>query len=929
MKRPLVNRIAQSLSLRPPQRRSLEILARSCELVPLGGDVDLDEALAALKAEFPHFEGFDDRTFPSLCFALATGVGKTRLMGAFIAYLALGLKIRHFFVLAPNLTIYEKLKTDFTPNTPKYVFQGIGELITHPPVIVTGDDYDKRPIEERAAEARERARAPAAGPAQIVLDVVREGIVINIFNISKFNREATDKQGAPRMRRLSEYLGQSYFDYLSRLDDLVLLMDESHRYRADAGVKALNELNPVIGLELTATPQVESGKSALRFKNVIYDYPLSAALNDGFVKEPAVATRENFDASLYKDREEALERLKLEDAVRVHEDTKIDLELYHRDKGAKRVKPFILVIAKDTDHAGELEAFIKSDAFFGGRYADKVIQVHSQQRGAEKDENVSRLLAVESPDEPTEIVIHVNMLKEGWDVTNLYTIVPLRAANSKTLIEQSIGRGLRLPFGERVRDRDRKSLDRLTIIAHDKFQEIVDEANKPDSVIRAGIVIGGAGQPGAGKVIVTSPSAFESMVLGSQATELGADGTEKVLAAAGGVLPPSSTPPLHRHVAAALAKVATNPSVAPTVTALEADTAREAVKREVRKAIAAVQPELALDEASLDVAVNTMVKAFQGTVIGIPRISVFPKGGQVTSGYDDFDLDLSAFGSIQPVAEAIRIQSLHDGTNSERLVVANEGPPEEQLEHYIIRHIIDYDDVNETLHMDLIGKLAEQAVQYIRDQLNGDEAGTAAVVRAKEKELAQFIHGEMNAHYWEEVAEYQANVHAGMHYPKAVSLVRAADAPVRSIRDTLDAKSGIRDIVFTGFKKCMFQHQKFESNPERILALVLEGDGAVEKWVKPTAQDIHLTLRGGSSHLPDFVVETADCKYLVEVKRHDMLDQRDVVEKASACVAWCKHATAHETAHDGGKRWAYVIIPDEKVSEASTLGGLAAKFTKR
>jgi type III restriction enzyme len=37
------------------------------------------------------------------------------------------------------------------------------------------------------------------------------------------------------------------------------------------------------------------------------------------------------------------------------------------------------------------------------------------------------------------------MLKEGWDVTNLYTIVPLRTADSRTLVEQSIGRGLRLP----------------------------------------------------------------------------------------------------------------------------------------------------------------------------------------------------------------------------------------------------------------------------------------------------------------------------------------------------------------------------------------------------------------------------------------------------------------------------------------------------
>src|SRR5690554_5355820 len=73
------------------------------------------------------------------------------------------------------------------------------------------------------------------------------------------------------------------------------------------------------------------------------------------------------------------------------------------------------------------------------------------------------------------------MLKEGWDVTNLYTIVPLRAANARVLIEQSIGRGLRLPYGKRT---GVAAVDRLTIVAHDKFQELIDEANKPDSVIR-------------------------------------------------------------------------------------------------------------------------------------------------------------------------------------------------------------------------------------------------------------------------------------------------------------------------------------------------------------------------------------------------------------------------------------------------------------
>src|SRR5690606_29767000 len=158
-------------------------------------------------------------------------------------------------------------------------------------------------------------------------------------------------------------------------------------------------------------------------------------LRDGFVKEPAVATRENFDAASYSP--EALETLKLEDGIRIHETVKAELETYAVREGKPKVKPFVLVVATDTTHAAALESKIKSADFFGGHYADKVITVHSAQRGEEREETVERLLKVEDPAEPTEIVIHVNMLKEGWDVTNLYTIIPLRAANSRTLVEQS------------------------------------------------------------------------------------------------------------------------------------------------------------------------------------------------------------------------------------------------------------------------------------------------------------------------------------------------------------------------------------------------------------------------------------------------------------------------------------------------------------
>src|SRR5271156_5176342 len=139
--------VAQRLSLRKPQADSLEILAEILERVTLSKGIDPATALAAVRdlcgeLNLSHVEDFE-RDFPSLCFALATGVGKTRLMGAFITYLYLTGRSNNFFVLAPNTTIYQKLVADLTPGTPKYVFKGIAEFAVSQPVIVTGETWDQ------------------------------------------------------------------------------------------------------------------------------------------------------------------------------------------------------------------------------------------------------------------------------------------------------------------------------------------------------------------------------------------------------------------------------------------------------------------------------------------------------------------------------------------------------------------------------------------------------------------------------------------------------------------------------------------------------------------------------------------------------------------------------------------------------------------
>ena len=137
------------------------------------------------------------------------------------------------------------------------------------------------------------------------------------------------------------------------------------------------------------------------------------------------------------------------------------------------------MVCRDIPHAKEIYELINSEGFYDGQYKGKVLQIDSSTK---KEEDIEKqFLSLESPDNEIEIVIHVNMLKEGWDVTNLYTIVPLRAANAGVLVEQTIGRGLRLPYDGKRTGEDK--IDKLTVVAHENFNAVIEAAQNPNSIL--------------------------------------------------------------------------------------------------------------------------------------------------------------------------------------------------------------------------------------------------------------------------------------------------------------------------------------------------------------------------------------------------------------------------------------------------------------
>ena len=304
---------------------------------------------------------------------------------------------------------------------------------------------------------------------------------------------------------------------------------------------------------------------------------------------------------------------------------------------------------------GGFMLLLNLEDFFKARFKDKVIEVHSAQRGEESDEAMQRLVALEH-DGRTEIVIHVNKLKEGWDVTNLYTIVPLRTSASEILTEQTLGRGLRLPYGTRVarsEEDEFASVDRLTVIAHDRFDEIIQKAKEPGSIVMRKIEIGDGGDVAAsGATLVEAPSIAEMMVTGHQLQISGFD-----QAAQPGFV--FSSPEEGRAAEVALDVIRRYERRLGDVQALRNKEVQNQISEEVRELIRPVQAALAgiVEGPRVEEIVSVVATTVADRTISIPQIVVIPKR-QVSFHFEDFDLKNLETINVQPIEDGLIIQSL-------------------------------------------------------------------------------------------------------------------------------------------------------------------------------------------------------------------------------------------------------------------------------
>lgn len=866
--------ISGVMSLRKPQEFSLKVLEDILKNTNLVEEPNIENCKQYINDKYPIFTDFE-RSFISLTFALATGVGKTRLMGAFITYLYTNYNIKNFLVVAPSTTIYEKLKKDLgNPENSKYIFKGLG-CFKNPPRVVADDDFNR------------------------TVAMFDSDITIYVYNISKFDKENT------KFKAFSEILGMSFYDQLAKMKDLVIIMDESHHYRADKGMETINNLNPILGLELTATPIVNVKNKQIPFKNVVYEYPLSEAIKDGYTRVPFAVTRTDID--FYNFGDDELDKLMLNDGILCHKRIKEKLEYYSRTTKKPLIKPFMLVVCKDTEHASKIEKYIKSDNFENGLYKFKTITINSKMSSVESEVNTKLLLDVEKVDNPIEIVIHVNMLKEGWDVNNLYTIVPLRTASSKILREQMVGRGLRLPYGERTGN---KEIDSVMLTAHDKFKEIIEEAQKGDSIFNKGNIIKAEDLENE-KIIFTQMSLeyplddelCEKLVVREESVKYGFANKINDL--------------LIKNVenfTFSCNDVLTNEGKNQIKNAIESEIKKDRDLGEIFD-----ENRNPIEHWINENIIKTHEKILSKFIL-IPKIKTEREEGEYY--FDDFNLNLSKFNQ-QPIENEIIIRNLLDSSDEEKI---NNGYITFDISNpnkTIVEELRKKAEINYEKNSELLFKLIRQLTNYF-EQKFGTNAMKNIVMMYK-REIASEIYSQMLKHFVrneglikEEVfSDSTINLQSNYSY----TIVKNIFDSYNSNRD-----GKITSILFNGIKRGVFSSAKFDSEPELILARQFEREEEfVCTWLRPSPNEFNITYNGGKRYEPDFVVETKSIIYLVEVKADNKLDDDDVLAKQERAVSYCELVSKWADSTNN-KKWKYVLIPSSKINANSTFKHLTEQY---
>lgn len=481
--------------------------------------------------------------FPKYAVKMATGTGKTWVMHALIIWQVLNARredvpsgrfTKNFLIVAPGLIVYERLLDAFLgrtdgdgsprdPQTSNFVqnqevflppqyrqemfsfiqgnvvtkADGIGRKVTGGGLIaITNWHLFERQLGDGGSED----------------DVSPKTIVHELLPVRPGTTAGNDLGVLDR-----NTLSGTELEYLASLSDLMVINDEAHHiHELKRGgeteevewQQGLNRISAPKGsrffqVDFSATPYDTQGTgkkfTRLFFPHIIVDFDLTTAMRHGLVKLLLLDRRqeltelENLDYSAVRDEQGKVVGLSKGQRVMLRAGlTKLQmLERDFIDKDESK-NPKMLVVCEDTSVSPFVEEFLKGE----GLGDDDIVTIDSNKQGEVKADEWARikgeLFDIDHRRKP-KVVVSVLMLREGFDVNNICVLVPLRSSQAPILLEQLVGRGLRLmwrePEYQETKREDRRRvlekkeapttyLDTLSVIEHPAFlkfyQELLD-----------------------------------------------------------------------------------------------------------------------------------------------------------------------------------------------------------------------------------------------------------------------------------------------------------------------------------------------------------------------------------------------------------------------------------------------------------------------
>lgn len=453
----------QLFSYHEAQREAIETLIYVYEVAKVRTHKDLLEKYAPANSQV-RLPGYDE--FARYCTKMATGSGKTKVMSLAIVWQYFNAVredeedyAKTFLILAPNVIVFERLKADFEGGR---IFR-LDPLI--PSELKISWEFD-------CIMRGEAERAQAEG-------------MLFLTNIQQlYDRSERKKNGDEEPDIMTEVLGPKpkddlnsdltgFTDILSRRPGrLLILNDEAHHTHDEESEwnKVIRKLHTDIllaaQLDFSATPRFSKGGL---FPWVISDYPIRQAILDNIVKRPVKGIAE------FEEAKSPVASVKYQAYLTAGVERWRE---YKEQLVPMKKKPVLFIMMNTTEEAEDVGDWLRKTypSEFGGD--NRALVIHTDKSGeiSKKDLDAARKLAreVDNLDCPTNAIVSVLMLREGWDVQNVTVVVGLRpyTAAANILPEQAIGRGLRLMF------RGQAYAEHVDIIGNKAFLSFVDDLEK-------------------------------------------------------------------------------------------------------------------------------------------------------------------------------------------------------------------------------------------------------------------------------------------------------------------------------------------------------------------------------------------------------------------------------------------------------------------